>query len=145
MKKQEKTLKTKSQNIKTKILNELRSELPVMQSKYLKKFRGNHNFINKFIHVPDLINGGDADDFKESTKNTDDLGVYLSRGGIEYNLVDFSIDKSMYLKFRYLFQDKESGLSGVASLIESAEGWKVGKIKDFDYFIIVSNNLETGK
>jgi hypothetical protein len=132
MKKQEKTLKTKSQNIKTKILNELRSELPVMQSKYLKKFRGNHNFINKFIHVPDLINGGDADDFKESTKNTYDLGVYLSRGGIEYSLVDFSIDKSMCLKFRYLFQDKESGLSGVAWLNESAEGWKVGKIKDFD-------------
>ena len=132
MKKQEKTLKNKSQNIKTKILNELRSELPVMQSKYLKKFRGNHNFINKFIHVPDLFGGGESFNMQKLIKNKSDLEKYLSSGGIEYELMDFSVDKSMHLKFRYFFNDKESGLSGVTSLIESGEGWKVGKIKDFD-------------
>jgi hypothetical protein len=132
MKKQEKTLKTKSQNIKTKILNELRSELPLMQSKYLKKFRGNHNFINKFIFVPDLFNGGESDNMQFFIKNKCDLEKYLSSGGIEYDLIHFSVDKSMRLKFRYFFNDKESGLSGITSLIESAEGWKVGKIKDFD-------------
>lgn len=132
MKSKRKIPNNNSQNLKTRIMSELRSELPVMQSKYLKRFRGNHNFINKFIHVPDLVNGGQADNLQDLIKQKCDLEKHLSSGGIEYDLIYFSVDKSMRLKFKYYFSDRDSGLSGIASLIESAEGWKVGKIEDFD-------------
>lgn len=131
MKKKEKALEIKSNRTNKKISSKVRSELPAMHEKYLKKFKGNHNFINKFIYVPDLIGGGDADDVEGRNKNTYAVGQYLSSGEIQYDLIGFSLDKSMHLKFQYIFQDKESGLSSVAWLIEAAEGWKVSKIEEY--------------
>jgi hypothetical protein len=127
-----KTNKKKSLNIKTTISNMVRAELPKMHLKYLKIFKGNHNFINKFIHVPDIINGGDSDNMKDFNRNTHDVGQYLSTKSIQYDLIGFSLDKSMHLKFQYLFQDKDSGLCSIAWLIETTKGWEVNKIEAYD-------------
>ena len=127
-----KTIKNKSKSIKGNISNEVRSELPKMHSNFLKQFKGNHNFINKFIYVPDLISGGDSDVIKEFNRNTYEAGQYLSSGNIKYDLIGFSLDKSMHLKFQYLFQEKDSGLSSIAMLIETKDGWKVKKIEAFE-------------
>lgn len=131
MKKQVSKNYEKKPSIKKTISNEVRSELPKMHLKYLKRFRGNHNFINKFIHVPDLINGGDSDNIKDFNQNTHDIGRYLSTKSIQYDLIGFSLDKSMHLKFQYLFQDKNSGLCSIAWLIETLEGWEVNKIEPY--------------
>lgn len=127
-----KTHQTKSNNIKTNISNQVRSELPKMHSKYLKKFKGKHQLINKFIYVPDIINGGDSDNIDDFINNTCEVGQCLSIGNIRYTLIGLSLDRSMHLKFEYLFSDDDSGLCSIAHLIETTEGWKVKKIEVFD-------------
>jgi len=103
-----------------------------MHLKLIKKFKGKHNLINKFIYVPDVINGDDTDGEKNIIINTWKLSEFLSAGSIEYTLFDFSLDKSLNIKFRYSFEDKESGLGSFVHVVETGDGWVVKKIEIYD-------------
>jgi hypothetical protein len=126
-----KVAKKRSINMKTKLADEVKIDLPKMHMKYLKKFRGIHNFINKFIYVPDVINGGDSDNLSDRLRDTCEVGQFLSSATMKYELVQVCFDKLMRLKFRYLFQDTGSGLCSIAWLIETSDGWEVEKIEAF--------------
>ena len=121
----------KSLSLKAKIANEVKAELPKLHSKYLKKFKGRHNFVNKFIYVPDVINGGDGDSLKDFIKSTGEFGQAVSTKTIQYDLIGFAFDKSMQLKFQYIFQHSESGLSSIAWLCETNDAWVVKKVESF--------------
>jgi hypothetical protein len=126
------TILKKPLSLKARITNEVKSELPKLHSKYFKKFKGRHNFINTFIYVPDLINGGDADDLQSFMKSVGELNQNVSTKSIEYDLINFSFDKSMQLIFQYLFQDTDSGLCSTAWLHEIDGEWIVKKVDAFD-------------
>lgn len=104
---------TKSSD-KKNISNEVKSELPLLHQKFFKKFRGNHNFLNKYMYLSDGV--------KENL-------VIFSSKNIEFQLVSLLFDSSMHPTFKYLFQDKDSGLCSAAWLIETIEGLKVKKIE----------------
>ena len=55
--------------------------------------------------------------------------VIFSSKNIEFQLVSLLFDSSMHPTFKYLFQDKDSGLCSAAWLIETIEGLKVKKIE----------------
>ena len=118
-------------NQEKQLASAVKLELPKAHMKYLKKFRGFHNFINKFIYIPDVINGGDSDNFSDCVKNTCAVGEFLSSESIDYTLIGIAFDKSMHLTFRYLFQEKSSGLCSIANLVETTDGWEVKKIESF--------------
>jgi hypothetical protein len=122
----------KSVNAKTNISNLVKAELPKMHVKLIKKFKGKHNLINKFIYVPDLINGDDTDSEKNIIINSWKLSEFLSTGSINYTLYGFSLDKSLSISFQYSFEDKESGLGSFVHVVEAAEGWVVKKIEVYD-------------
>lgn len=117
--------------LKARIANEVKTELPKLHSKYFKKFKGRHNLVNKFIYVPDVINGGDGDSLKDFIKSTWDFGQAVSTKTIQYDLIGFTFEKSMHLKFQYIFQHNESGLSSIAWLCETNDGWVVQKVESF--------------
>jgi hypothetical protein len=123
-----KTLKTKVEN---KISNAIKSELPKLHLKMLKKFKGKHSLVNSFIYIPDIVNGGDFDVIKFLNKNTYDVRQYMTTGSIKYDLIGFSFNKLMQLKFEYLVEDEESGLCTTVWLIEKSEDWKVTKIEPY--------------
>jgi hypothetical protein len=83
----------KSVNAKTNISNLVKAELPKMHAKLIKKYKGKHNLINRFIYVPDVINGDDTDGEKSIMKNSWELREFLSAGSINYTLYGFSLDK----------------------------------------------------
>ena len=120
-----------SANTKTKISNLVKAELPEMHTKLIKKFKGKHSLINKFVYIPDIVNGGDFDAIKSLNKSTYDVNAYMETENIEYDLMGFSFNKLMQLKFEYLFEDKESGLCSTAWLLEDAKGWRVTKIEAY--------------
>jgi hypothetical protein len=121
----------KSVNTKTNISNLVKTRLPKLHEQLIKKFKGKHNLINNFIYVPDIINGDDTDGEKNIIRNAWELSEFLSVDGVSYTLFDISLDKSLNLKFHYLFQDDESGLCSAAHVIETSEGWKVKKIESY--------------
>ena len=122
----------KSVNIKTNISNLVKAELPKMHVKLIKKFNGKHNLINKFIYVPNIISGDDADGGKNIIINYCKLTEFLSTGSINYTLYGFSLDKSLNIRFQYGFEDKESGLGSFMHVVETGEGWVVKKIEVYD-------------
>jgi hypothetical protein len=125
----------KSVNAKTNISNMVKAELPKLHLKLIKKFKGKHNLINKFIYVPDIINGDDTDGEKSIVVTSWELREFLSVGSINYTLCGFSLDKSLNIIFQYGFEDKESGLGSFVHLVETREGWVVKKIEVYDEFI----------
>jgi len=121
----------KSVNTKTNITNLVKAKLPKLHDQLIKKFKGKHNLINNFICVPDIINGDDTDGEKKVIRNAWELSEFLSVDGISYTLFDISLDKSLNLKFHYIFQDDESGFCSATHVIETPEGWKVTKIESY--------------
>jgi len=130
--KESKTTPKKALSLRSQISNEVKAELPKLHSKYFNKFKGRHNFINKFIYVPDLINGGDADDLKSFMISAGEVSQNVSTKTIQYDLIDFALDKLMQLKFQYFFQDNDSGLCSTAWLHEIDGEWIVKKVDAFD-------------
>lgn len=118
-------------NIKNKISNEVKCDLPKLHLSLIKKLKGIDNFANKFIYIPDLVSGCDHTVLKVFNKNIQNLNSLLVSENIKYNLIGFSFDKAMKLKFEYLFEDEDSGLCSRAWLIEDSEGWKVKKIESY--------------
>jgi len=121
----------KSLDVKTKISNEVKSELPKLHLKLLRKYKGKHGLINNFIYIPDIVNGDDFDAIKALNMSTHDVNEYMKTENIKYDLMGFSFNKLMQLKFEYLFEDEESGLCSTAWLLEDAEGWRVTKIEAY--------------
>jgi hypothetical protein len=119
-------------NAKTNISNLVKAELPKMHLKLIKKLKGKHNLINKFIYVPDIINGDDTDGEKNIIINSWKLSEFLSAGSIKYTLFGFSLDKSLNIRFQYSFEDKESGLGSFVHVVETVDGWVVKKIDVYD-------------
>ncbi len=126
-----KMLPKKPQSIKSKITDEVKSQLPVLHARLIKKFKGKNNLVNSFIFIPDLVLGGDADGMKLFNNNLQKVIDCMVAKNIKYDLVGFSFDKSMLLKFEYLVEDIETGWYSTAWLLEDAEGWKVAKMKSF--------------
>ena len=124
-------IRKKPLSLKANIANEVKAGLPKLHSKYFKTLKGRHNFLNKFIYVPDVINGGDGDNLKDFIKSTFEFGQAVSTKTIRYDLIGFVLDKSMHLKFQYIFQHNESGLSSIAWLCETNDGWVVKKVESF--------------
>jgi len=122
----------KSVNAKTNISNLVKAELPKMHVKLIKKYKGKHNLINKFIYVPDIINGDDTDGEKSLIINSWELREFLSAGSINYTLYGFSLDKSLKIRFQYGFEDKESGVGSFVHVLETEDGWVVKKIEVYD-------------
>jgi len=120
-----------SAKTKTKISNLVKSELPEVHIKLIKKLKGKHNLINKFIYIPDIVGGGDVDAIKALNKSIYDVNEYIKVGRIKYDLVGFSFNKLMQLKFEYLIEDEESELCSKAWLLEETEGWRVTKIEAY--------------
>ncbi len=116
---------------KTKISNLVKAELPEIHIKLIKKLKGKHNLINNFIYIPDLVSGGDVDAVKALNQNIYDVNEFIKSGKIKYDLVGFSFNKLMQLKFEYLIEDEESELCSTAWLLEDAEGWRVTKIEAY--------------
>lgn len=121
----------KSAKAKTNISSLVKTELPEMHIKLLKKFKGKHNLINNFIYIPDVVNGGDLDAVKVLNKSAYDVNQYMVTKNIKYDLMGFSFNKLMQLKFEYLIEDEESGLCSTAWLVEDEEGWSVAKIEPY--------------
>ena len=123
----------KSVNTRTNIANLVKTELPEMHSKLIKKLKGKHNLINNFIYIPDIIGGlgVDTDSEKALNKSIYDVNEYMKTGNIKYELVGFSFNRLMQLKFVYLIEDEESELCSTAWLLEDAEGWRVTKIEEY--------------
>lgn len=122
----------KTVNAKTNISNLVKAELPKLHVKLIKRFNGKHNLINKFLYVPDVINGDDTDGEKSLIINSWKLNEFLFTGSIKYTLFDFSLDKSLNIRFQYSFEDKESGLGSFVHVVETGEGWVVKKINVYD-------------
>ena len=122
-----------SAKTKIKISNLVKTELPEMHSKLIKKLKGKHNLINNFIYIPDIIGGigVDTDSEKALNKSIYDVNEYMKTGNIKYELVGFSFNRLMQLKFVYLIEDEESELCSTAWLLEDAEGWRVTKIEAY--------------
>ena len=116
---------------KTKISNLVKAELPEIHIKLIKKLKGKHNLINNFIYIPDLVSGGDVDAVKALNQNIYDVNEFIKSGKIKYDLVGFSFNKLMQLKFEYRIEDEESELCSTAWLLEDAEGWRVTKIEAY--------------
>ena len=121
-------LKTK---VETKISDAIKSELPKLHLKLLKKFKGKHGLVNSFIYIPDIVNGDDLDVIKAINKSTQDANQFMITKNIKYDLIGFSFNKLMQLKFEYLIEDEESGLCSTAWLTEDEEGWTVTKIEPY--------------
>ena len=121
-------LKTK---VETKISDAIKSELPKLHLKLLKKFKGKHGLVNSFIYIPDIVNGDDLDVVKAINKSTQDANQFMSTKNIIYDLIGFSFKKLLQLKFEYLVEDEESGLCTTAWLLEKSEGWGVTKIEAY--------------
>ena len=120
-----------SAKTKIKISNLVKSELPEIHIKLIKRLKGKHNLINNFIYIPDIVSGGDADAINALTKSIYSVNEYMKSGKIKYELVGFSFNKVMQLKFEYLIEDEESELCSTAWLLEDAEGWRVTKIEAY--------------
>jgi hypothetical protein len=118
-------------NVKNKISNEVKCNLPKLQLKLIKNLKGINNIVNKFIYIPDLVGGGDPEVLRVLNVNIQNLDGLLISENIKYNLIGFSFDKAMKLKFEYLFEDEDSGLCSKAWLIEDLEGWRVKKIDSY--------------
>ena len=127
-KKFKKPLKTK---VETKISDVIKSELPKLHLKLLKKFKGKHGLVNSFIYIPDIVNGDDLDVVKAINKSTQDANQFMITKNIKYDLIGFSFNKLMQLKFEYLVEDEESGLCTTAWLLEKSDGWGVTKIEAY--------------
>jgi len=123
-----KPLKTK---VETKISDSIKSELPKLHLKLLKKFKGKHGLVNSFIYIPDIVNGDDLDVIKAINKSTQNANQLMTTKSIKYDLIGFSFNKLMQLKFEYLVEDEESGLCTTAWLLEKSEGWGVTKIETY--------------
>lgn len=121
----------KSAYTKTNISKLVKTELPEIHIKLLRKYKGKHNLVNKFIYIPDVVNGGDVDAVKALNKATHDVNKFMKTENIKYDLVAFSFDKLMKLKFEYLIENEETGLCSTVWLLEDEEGWKVTKIAPF--------------
>ena len=121
-------LKTK---VETKISDAIKSELPKLHLKLLKKFKGKHGLVNSFIYIPDIVNGDDLDVVKAINKSTQDANQFMITKNIKYDLIGFSFNKLMQLKFEYLVEDEESGMCTTAWLLEKSEGWVVTKIEAY--------------
>ena len=121
-------LKTK---VETKISDAIKSELPKLHFKLLKKFKGKHGLVNSFIYIPDIVNGDDLDVIKAINKSTQDANQFMTTKNIKYDLIGLSFNKLMQLKFEYLVEDEESGLCTTAWLLEKSEGWGVTKIEAY--------------
>ena len=121
-------LKTK---VETKISDAIKSELPKLHLKLLKKFKGKHGLVNSFIYIPDIVNGDDLDVVKAINKSTQDANQFMITKNIKYDLIGFSFNKLMQLKFEYLVEDEESGLCTTAWLLEKSDGWGVTKIEAY--------------
>lgn len=117
--------------IKNKISREIKCNLPKLHIRIIKKLKGKHNIVNKFIYIPDLVSGGDSEVLGAFNKNIEIIDNLLVDENIKYNLIGFSFDKAMRLKFEYLFEDGDSGLCSKAWLIEDLEGWRVQKIEPY--------------
>ena len=127
-KKFKKPLKTK---VEPKISDVIKSELPKLHLKLLKKFKGKHGLVNSFIYIPDIVNGDDLDVVKAINKSTQDANQFMITKNIKYDLIGFSFNKLMQLKFEYLVEDEESGLCTTAWLLEKSDGWGVTKIEAY--------------
>jgi hypothetical protein len=97
----------------------------------LKKFKGKHGLVNSFIYIPDIVNGDDLDVIKAINKSTQNANQLMTTKSIKYDLIGFSFNKLMQLKFEYLVEDEESGLCTTAWLLEKSEGWGVTKIETY--------------
>ena len=77
---------------KIKISNLVKTELPEMHSKLIKKLKGKHNLINNFIYIPDIIGGLGVDNESEKALNKSIYNVneYMKTGNIKYELIGFS-------------------------------------------------------
>ncbi|MEY4568405.1 MAG: hypothetical protein RLY14_3375, partial [Planctomycetota bacterium] len=80
---------------------------------------------------PDIVGSSDVDAIKALNKSIYDVNEYIKVGRIKYDLVGFSFNKLMQLKFEYLIEDEESELCSKAWLLEEAEGWRVTKIEAY--------------
>lgn len=129
--KNQKIPQKQEKNIKIKITIEVKLELPKLHLKLINKFKGKHNLINKFIYIPDIVNGDNFDIKNAINKSTQDVNEYMTTKNIKYDLLGFSFNKSMQLKFEYLIEDEESGLCSTAWLTEDEEGWTVTKIEPY--------------
>lgn len=116
---------------KIKISKLVKVELPEMHMKLIKMLKGKHNLINHFIYIPDIVNGGDGDAVKALNKSICHVNECMKAGKIKYDMVGFSFNKLMQLKFEYLIEDEESELCSTAWLLEDAEGWRVTKIEPY--------------
>ena len=121
-------LKTK---VETKISDAIKSELPKLHLKLLKKFKGKHGLVNSFIYIPDIVNGDDSDVIKAINMSTQNANQLMTTKNIKYDLIGFSFNKLMQLKFEYLVEDEESGMCTTAWLLEKSEGWVVTKIEAY--------------
>lgn len=122
---------TMSQNIKRKISNQVRDELPKIHCELLRKFKGKHALINNFICIPDIFNGSDIDALKSLNISTYNVNDFLKCGNFKYELINISFDKSMRLRFEYFIEDQENELYSKVVLVEGEKGWKVKKIEPF--------------
>ena len=122
-----------SAKTKKEISSLVKTELPEMHGQLIKKFKGKHNLINNFIYIPDIIGGlgVDTDSEKALNKSICDVNEYMKTGNIKYELIGFSINRLMQLKFEYRIEDEESELCSTAWLFEDAEGWRVTKIEAY--------------
>ena len=120
-----------SARTKTKISNLVKTELPEMHTKLIKKLKGKHNLINNFIYIPDIDGGGDINAVNAGNNIIYVINKYMKTGNIKYDLVGFSFNKLMQLKFAYLIEDEVSELCSTAWVLEDAEGWRVTKIEPY--------------
>ena len=117
--------------IENKISNLIKSELPKLHLKLIKKFKGKHSLINNFIYVPDIVNGNEFHALEPIHKATHIVNQYMTTKNIKYDLIGFSFNKLMKLKFEYLIEHEETGLISTAWVLEDTDGWRVTKIEAY--------------